>query len=266
MIRNKKNKKGFTVAVVLVASAIFMVFSGALFSIYRMGSRMFVSGAWKFNRQKEAERFFEILKERVEQASNIVKIEPGADAASQILTNQTVFKTKTGTLFEVLPGHKSSLPNKQLAEFAVCKPCQVIGSKKLGIIVMHSLTLVPDKVTGLYDLCLRVQRIDDNSNTDFFTFGCADALRLPQGDFLGNPADFGLQPVPTVYKLRDVNSVTIGFSQGVEEAAARGNHKAIKPSVFDIKVKMRNPKHEQTVLEMGYKFKIDGSVSVEAVQ
>ncbi|MBQ2592158.1 MAG: prepilin-type N-terminal cleavage/methylation domain-containing protein, partial [Candidatus Riflebacteria bacterium] len=74
----QRNKKGFTVAEVLVASAIFMVFSGALFSIYRMGSRMFVSGAWKYNRQKEAERFFEILKERVEQASNIVKIEPNS--------------------------------------------------------------------------------------------------------------------------------------------------------------------------------------------
>ncbi len=264
MQRNKKSKNGFTVAEVLVASAIFMVFSGALFSIYRMGSRMFVSGAWKYNRQKEAERFFEILKERVEQASNIVKIEP--NSASQISTNPTVFKTKTGTLFEVLPGQKSSLPNKQLAEFAVCKPCQVIGNKKLGIIVLHSLTLVPDKVSGLYDLCLRVQRIDDNNNTDYFTFGCADALKLPQGDFLGNPSDFGLQPVPTVYKLRDVNSVTISYSQGLEEATARGNHSAIKPSIFDIKVKMRNPKHDQTVLEMGYKFKIDGSVKVEAVK
>ncbi len=264
MFRNKKNKNGFTVAEVLVAAAIFMVFSGALFSIYRMGSRMFVSGAWKFNRQKEAERFFEILKERIEQASNIVKIDP-SDKNSQISSNPTVFKTKRGTLFEVLPGQRSSLPNKQLVEFAVCKPCQVIGSKKLGIIVLHSLTLVPDDVTGLYDLCLRVKRIDDNNYTDFFTFGCADALKLPQGDFLGNPSDFGLQPVPTVYKLRDVCSVTLDYSQGLEESSEKGDIKAIKPTLFNITVKMRNPKHEQTVLEMGYKCKIDGSVEVEAV-
>ena len=263
MLRNNK-KKGFTVAEVLIASAIFMVFSGALFSIYRMGSRMFVSGSWKYNRQKDAERFFEILKERVEQASNIVKIEPSS--ANQIQTNPTIFKTKTGTLFEVLPGQRSSAPNKQLVEFAVCKPCQVIGTKKLGIIVLHSLTLVPDSISGLYDLCLRVKRIDDNNYIDFFSFGCCDHLQLSRGDFLGNPSDFGLQPVPTVYKLRDVCSVVISYTQGEKEADARGDQRAIIPSVFDIKVKMRNPKHDQTVLNMGYKFKIDGSVTVEAVQ
>ena len=262
MLKNNK-KNGFTVAEVIVAAAIFMVFSGALFSIYRMGSRMYVSGSWKYMRQKDAERFFEILKERVEQSSNIVKIEPGA--AAQIQTNPTAFKTKTGTLYEVLPGRRSSAPNKQLVEFAVCKPCQVIGTKKLGIIVLHSLTLVPDTVTGLYDLCLRVKRIDDHNFTDYFSFGCCDNLQLSQGDFLGNPSDFGLQPVPTVYKLKDVCSVVISYTHGETEAVARGGQAAIIPSVFDIKVKMRNPKHEQTVLNMGYKFKIDGSVVVEDV-
>ena len=266
MFVKKRIKKGFTVAEVLVAAAIFMVFSGALFSIYRMGSRMYVSGSWKFIRQKEAERFFEILKERIEQASNIVKIEPAAEPPAHIQTDPMIFKTKTGALFHLALGQKSATPNKQLMEFAVCKPCQVLTNKKLGIIVLHSLTLVPDNVSGLYDLCLRVKRIDDNSNLDFFTFGCADNLNLPKNDYLGNPKDFGLQPVPTVYKLRDVCGVSITLSRGEEEAAERGDYKAIRPSLVEVKVKMRNPKHDQTVLDMGYKFKIDGSVEVEVVK
>ena len=169
-------------------------------------------------------------------------------------------------MFAVLPGQRSSAPNKQLTEFAVCKPCQVIGDEpKLGIIVLHSLTLVPDSVSGLYNLCFRVKRIDDHNNTDFFSFGSADALSLSQSDFLGDPLTFGLQPVPTVYTLRDVASVTISIIRGEEEASARDGYQAIRPSLFDIRVGMRNPKHEQTVLEMGYRFKIDGSVAVEAV-
>ena len=53
MLNNRMNKQGFTVAEVVVAAAIFVVFSGAVFSLYRMGSRMYVSGSWKFMRQKQ---------------------------------------------------------------------------------------------------------------------------------------------------------------------------------------------------------------------
>ncbi len=263
MLVNKRIKKGFTVAEVLVAAAIFMVFSGALFSIYRMGSRMFVSGSWKFNRQKEAERFFEILKERVEQASNVVKIEPSSNP--QILTQPTKFKTKTGTLFTLGPG-QTATSNKQLAEFAVCKPYQKIGNKeKMGLILYHSLTLVPGEY-GLYDLCLRVE--DSGDNTSFFNMHCIENLKagLNRDKFRGNPSDFGLAPVPGSFKLRNVCSVTISYALGIEEAAANETFNAIRPSLYEIRVKMRNPKHEQTVLEMGYKFKIDGSVAVEALK
>ena len=264
MLVNKRFKKGFTVAEVLVAAAIFMVFSGALFSLYRMGSRMFVSGSWKFNRQKEAERFFEVLKERVEQASNVVKIEPSSDP--QILTHPTKFKTKIGTLYNLDPGQTAASSNQQLAEFAVCKPYQKIGSiEKMGLILYHSLTLVPGD-SGLYDLCLHVENSGDNA--EFFTMSCVGDLKsgLSREKFRGDPSTFGLAPVPGSFKLRNVCSVTISYALGAEEAAANETFSAIRPSLYEIKVKMRNPKHEQTVLEMGYKFKIDGSVAVEAVK
>ena len=260
-----KNKKGFTVAEVIVAAAIFMAFSGALFSLYRMGSRMFVSGSWKFTRQKEAERFFEILKERVEQASNMVKIDPSS--TPQIETNASRFMTKKGVVIDLAENAKASGSNIQLAEFAVCKPCQFLSSsnRKTGIIVLHSLTVVPDSDSGLYKLNLFVKRIDDNNLTDCFSMGAADGLNMAQANFLGDPVNFGLQPVPGIFTLRDVCSVTLNYSEGAEESGASGNLQAIKPILYEVRVKMRNPKHAQTVLEMGYKFKIDGSVKVEEV-
>jgi hypothetical protein len=263
MLRNKKNR-GFTVAEVIVAAAIFMVFSAALFSIYRMGSRMYVSGSWKFIRQKDAERFFEVLKERVEQTSNVVTIQP-AVSDNQIRTDPTRFRTKTGTIISLAAGARAGNA-QQLAEFAVCKPCQILTTKKLGIIVLHSLAIVPNTTTGLYDLNLYVRRIDGNEHNQFFGFDSAAALNMSLNDFRGNPSNFGLQPVPSTYTLRDVCGVTIGISRGEQEADARDTLQAVTPTLFDIKVKMRNPKHPQTVLEMGYKSKIDGSVVVEEVR
>ncbi len=260
-----KNKKGFTVAEVVVAAAIFMVFSGALFSLYRMGSRMFVSGSWKFTRQKEAERFFEILKERVEQASNMVKIDPSS--TPQIETNASRFMTKKGVVIDLGADTKATGAKIQLAEFAVCKPCQILGNnRKNGIIVLHSLTVVPDNDSGLYKLNLFIKRIDDNSLTDCFSMGAADGLNMTQANFLGDPVNFGLQPVPGIFTLRDVCGVTLNYAEGDVESDASGDLQAIKPVLYEVKVKMRNPKHAQTVLEMGYKFKIDGSVAVVEAQ
>ena len=256
-----KNKKGFTVAEVIVAAAIFMAFSGALFSLYRMGSRMFVSGSWKYTRQKEAERFFEMLKERVEQASNMVKIDPSN--TPQIETNASRFMTRRGAVIDLGANTRATGGNIQLAEFAVCKPCQILASnRKTGIIVLHSLTAVPENDSGLYKLNLFVKRIDDNNLADCFTMGAADSLSIDRANFLGDPVSFGLQPVPGVFILRDVCGVTLDYAEGAEESGASGGLQAIKPILYEVKVKMRNPKHAQTVLEMGYKFKIDGSVAV----
>ena len=62
-------KRAFTVVEVLIAAAIFSVFLIGVFSLFNMGSRMYISGSWKFTKQKEGERFLQVLKERIEQAS-----------------------------------------------------------------------------------------------------------------------------------------------------------------------------------------------------
>ncbi|HNW10460.1 MAG TPA: prepilin-type N-terminal cleavage/methylation domain-containing protein, partial [Candidatus Rifleibacterium sp.] len=53
----KKRVAGFTLIEIMVASAVFSLFTAGLFAFYRMGSNMFLTGSWKLTRQKEAERF-----------------------------------------------------------------------------------------------------------------------------------------------------------------------------------------------------------------
>lgn len=271
MFRNKKNKNGFTVAEVVVAAAIFIVFSGAVFSLYRMGSRMFVSGSWKFNRQKEAERFFEILKERVEQASNIVTINFGED------TNPS----GDGTIFFIrkdpfeLATEKTASEKVFLAEFAVCKPCiKIPGKDQDGLILCHSLLLVPNSASKLYDLHLYVGGGDERRPEAFFnssisSIGGIRPENTELDDFKCDNAtaqEFGLNPVKHSFILKDVYAVNLSYVQGEEESNGSSSGStisgSIKPKIFSIQVKMRNPQHDKTVLVMECKAKIDGSVAI----
>ena len=274
MFGKKLNRYGFTVAEVMVAAAIFVVFSGAVFSLYRMGSRMYVSGSWKFIRQKEGERFFEVLKERIEQSADIIKINPSGDPKSskpgerQIIRTNTSFVTRKDRTCFSLPVGAKAKSNIQLAEFATCKPdLTLIDKNKKGLVLFNSLMLVANKETGLYDLHLRVQK-DNNSANGISYFGGLSVQCIGQygdlniNDFNGNNVEnlYSLGPVPHTFILRDVASVSIGISKG--EQMGTGDYKS-EPSVFGVIVEMRNPKHEQTILQMGYKAKIDGSVGLE---
>ncbi|MBR4329077.1 MAG: hypothetical protein IKP71_04430 [Candidatus Riflebacteria bacterium] len=275
MLNNRMNKLGFTVAEVVVAAAIFVVFSGAVFSLYRMGSRMYVSGSWKFMRQKEAERFFEVLKERVEQSSDIIKVNPAGDpnatndSKKQIIRAETNFVTLKNNTCISIPKGQSAGSNIQLAEFATCKPdLTLIDKSKKGLVLFHSLMLVANKSTGLYDLHLRVQK-DNNAANGINYFGslskpCIGTYGgLTITDFSGNNVEnmYGLGPVPHTFILKDVASVTIGVSKG--EVTGNGTDFKSEPSIFGITVQMRNPQHDKTILEMGYKAKVDGSVGLE---
>ena len=77
---------------------------------------MFVSGSWKFTRQKDTERFFETLKERIEQSSKICKVDPSA--TQQIIEGETNFiSLKNQTNINISNGS-----TEQLAAFVVAKP------------------------------------------------------------------------------------------------------------------------------------------------
>ncbi len=266
-----EKRKAFTMAEILVAAAIFMVFSAAVFSIYRMGSRMYVSGSWKYNRQKDAERFFEILKERIEQASNVVTVNMGKKDKEAVTTNRTTFVINTHN-YELASKTRAS-GRQYLAQFAVCKPCIKLPNGsilKKGLALCHGLVLIPDEVTGLYNLHLRVERTKDNG--EYFNpsgESCVPA-ESKNTEFQGDPKEFGLFPISHSYVLKDVFKVEITLTSGENEvdtttgtgSGTGGEDKQIIPKVFSITVYMRNYKHEQTVLEVNCTAKIEGSVGL----
>lgn len=258
------NKKAFTLAEVIVAAAVFMLFTGALFSVYRMGSRMYVSGSWKYNRQKQAERFFQIAKERIEQASDLIEIDPNKPGTpnvsddNQIIAKDTEFIALGNGSNVSVPIGTTASTRTQLAEFVVGKPdmTKIVGNRK-GLALFHSLMLVPNSETGLYTLHLFVDR---NPNEQaFFPSGLPRALadygNLNQNNFQGEPNNFGLGPVPHSFILDDVASVTLSWSYAIATTTLDE-----RSPIFGLRVGMRNPKHEQSYFEMGFKAKIDCSV------
>lgn len=261
LIDRKLNKKAFTVVELMVATAIFMLFIGAVFSLYRMGSRMYVSGSWKYMRQKEAERFFIMMKERVEQAANIISIDPKL-TDKQVSTQKTKFVSLTNNKNICVPVDSSSKPTKQwIAEFIVAKPdMTAFPSKKKGIVLYHSILLNPNEESGLYDLNMRVEKTADNANF-FKTIGNdfpTDFGALKIDNFKAEPSLYGLSPVPHTFELHDVASITVSWSFA---ASSSTNLNGVEKSpIFGIDVQMRNPKHDQTILEMGCKARIDSSV------
>ena len=64
-----KKRIGFTLIEILIGTTIFCLFMGAVFGFYRMGAKMFNSGTWKQNTQKQAELFLAKLRERVYRTS-----------------------------------------------------------------------------------------------------------------------------------------------------------------------------------------------------
>lgn len=258
----QRNKHGFTMAELLVASAIFMLFSGALFGLYRMGNKMYSAGTWRYTRQKQAELFFHVLKERIEQASSIVCINQGASGENQIV------EAKDCPSFIVLDSDNPvsvGTDNVFLAEFVIGKPAIANNSTsiKKGLTLYHSFYLSKptnsqSKVT-VGNLCLCVRNSADLGS------GCFKKTNWPPNtsvfsglgaNFSDDPANYSLNPVPHDYKLEDVASVEVHLEEYKE---AKTDYCAAITFV----VTMRNPKLDSAELKLTCSAKVDRSVKLE---
>ncbi|MBQ2592782.1 MAG: hypothetical protein II567_05830, partial [Candidatus Riflebacteria bacterium] len=186
-----------------------------------------------------------------------------------------------GTVFLIrntpiaLPIGTAASGNQYLAEFAVCKPCiKIPGKTQDGLILCHSLLLIPDSVSKLYDLHLYVGGGDERRPAGFFSSSRSSIGNIrPENTNLsdfksdnGTAQKFGLNPIKHSFVLKDVYAVNLSYVQGVEESSDSSSESSIsgsiKPKLFCIQVKMRNPKHDNTVLVMECKARIDGSVAI----
>jgi prepilin-type N-terminal cleavage/methylation domain-containing protein len=227
--------RGFTLVEIIVAASVFSLFFLGAFNLYRMGSNMFMRGSWKLHKQKEAERFLAVLRERLEMASSPAVV--SATAVSEQLVH--IYTLASGTEISEPAG------DTRVMLFAVCKPnVQPTGSS--GMIMPHVLTMRRDAGSKLSTLILEGKSQIDfpGVNNDFI-----NELNMGAGlgDFTGQPQNFGLGANTGFHTiLSEVHSVRVfvGAASGTVAAATVGN----TGHTLGIEVTMRNPKHEETMV------------------
>lgn len=262
MVKSRYRLRGFTLVEILIAAGVLSMFIGGVFSFYRMGSRMFTAGSWRLQKQKEAERFLSVLKDRIEQASNASGINPAA--TPQLVVANTRFVTvKNNTKVENITS------DSRLMLFSVCKPdLSAFGTGATpgtgpGLILYHCLLARPGK-KNLYTLYLHANTaLVAHNGIDYFNTGAVFAPDLtkfsaPLGNFNGKPGDFLLQNAPYTIKLSDVQ--TASFS--VEIASGTDGLTEVE-KVIGLNIQMQHPRYPATTVLHGVKAKIDFSVRVD---
>ncbi len=255
----KRVRKGFTLVEILIASGVFAIFATGLFSFYRMGSNMYVTGSWKLQKQKEAERFLAILKERIEQASNASALQSGTVASATCAFNVL----ESGSIIDKVDKINAAAGNTRLMLFTVCKPnMEPVGAP--GMVLFHCLMLVPAE-KNLYTLYFHANT-DPVPNNGIDYFGAIANFKPEQKDFNNYknqfrslPSQYNLGSVPYTIKLRDVKRVEINWSVGSSPTA---NNEAFR--TVQLKVTLRNPTHEKTTISQQMEAKIDFTVPVSA--
>lgn len=262
----KKQKTGFTLVEILISAAILSLFLSGLFTFYRMGSRMFVTGSWKLQKQKEAERFLSVLKERIEQASNASAIDPAGAAGAQLVEAESPF---------VMVNNNTALADpddvKRLMLFSICKPDMsrfggVAGDpgRGPGLILYHCLFAEPtNPEKKLYTLFFHADTArvahagKDYFNTAATFYPDPNTFPAPLGDFTAPPSAFSLGGAPYTIKLTEV--VLASFSLEI----ASGTGALDSEKVVGISIKMQHPRYEETTVTHGVKAKLDYSVPLD---
>ena len=242
--------RGFTMVELLVAFGIFIMFFTGLFSLFNMGTSMFHSGSWKLNKQKEAQRFFTALKERMEQAANLSRINPAGVGNSQIeIASLSVYTIPTGTTISVatLPA-----PLKILA-FSITKPDMTAAGGNRGLCFPHvivaqrgSLLFYGSNITG-----------DATVTTAIAAFPPDPTTRLPSGNWTGLPSDFQLGGRVFDLSLTEVKAARVNWGT----ASGTGVQDAGK--VWTLEVDFEEGKYKKTSMTHSIRARVSYDVAVE---
>lgn len=257
-------KSGFTLVEILIAAGVLSLFLTGLFQFYRMGGQMFSTGSWKLQKQKEAERFLATLKERIEQASNASRVQPGAGARQLVVSKAPFLAPNDGQELTTSVTEKDT----RLLMFSVCKPdMSLVPGQKAGLILHHCL-LARKNSDGLFDLYFHANTTTGTyAGIDFFstseTYGPDLAtfthLGNPSAKFTATPADYSLQNVPFLLKMTELAGASFTL-----EVASGTSAEADTEKVVGINLSFRHPRYKETTVFHGIKAKIDYSVPVKA--
>lgn len=233
-----KSNSAFTLVEILVATVVFSLFLTGLFSLYRIGTRMYMTGGWRLQRQKDAERFFNFLRERIEQSSSPVDV----SADGTLTENESQFVLITPGTYSYKTGLASATAlNKDpqlMMAFPVCKPA--IRSND-GLIMYNMLRAKknPDYPDLMRLEFISTPDIDSGEGQDFITGYAFDFFESnPDPDrFDGLPADFGINPVQA--DLKDVYSIAFSIPPIPDELVA-------SDSLVRFDIEFQHPRHTDT--------------------
>ena len=251
-------RKAFTLMELLIAAAIFTILALGVFSLFSMGSRMYICGSWKYNKQKEGERFLQTLKERIEQTSKPAYI--------QHIGDKFVLKTSQDTAFFVNSAGNvnctaAGFSETEVADFVVAKTDtsqSEAASTTTGLVLYHRLYVEPQP-NGLGKLCLYA----DTNSSSFPTrnFGSYNFPPTnPDSHAFGtNSNPFSFPNGAHSYSLDDVASITFNGIFYASQTAALTTELERNP-VFMLTVTMRNQKYPDTTLELRMRARIHPSI------
>ncbi len=198
-------RTGFTLVEVIIATMVFSLFLGGLFSLYRMGSGMFQAGSWKLQKQKDAERFLASLKERLEQASHAAVVNPAG--SPQLAESLSQIGFVGGTITRAALGANT----RRLLLFTICKP-SIAGAS--GLLLYNGVRALPTPgQPGLFNLEM-ISTTNPNhafftgTPFNYFTNGTPDLTKFNQ---VGGPTpgDFRLGGNPNIVDVSEIANMTI---------------------------------------------------------
>ncbi len=243
--------RGFTLVEMLVAFGVFTLFFGGLFALYRVGSNAFSTGSWKLARQKQAQMFLEVLKERLEQASNLAILGGAANTDQMQITAASVFfpgNANTAVPLDV----KAYTTSRNILLFSVCKPN--LGPNT-GLWCGHALKIIPGPGGGKPGHL----RIFSSSQAGAFSTGIAAFPPTPPGGgaaWLTDPTSYQLGPNGYSMNLDDVGTVSLLYQTSDAPGSASGT------KVININVTLFNPKHTATTLQQSIRARVPAGVAV----
>jgi len=242
----------------LVAFGVFSLFFGGLFLVYRTGMNMYITGSWKLNKQKEAQRFLTILKERVEQASRASRIDPSnPDPKIRVQLGQGDFLTvANNTDIQNIATRSTSV---KLAAFSICKPDLSLLGEGAGLWFGQVLYVNRNNLE-LFGTNNRnhakVLSAAGFPPSPTFNVGAVAPFTSVTPVVTRLPADFQLGASTQSDILNDVSRIWVTWG------TASGTGQANGGKIWSLNIEFRNPAHDKTTFTQGIQAKINYDVPV----
>lgn len=168
---------------------------------------MFVSGSWRLQKQQETERFLNLLKERLEQASDLVDVDTNGNITQTVAA--TVGVSVGSYTFDSNASGTVLTETQRILHFVICKPAL---RDEHGLLLYNTLLAESDPD---HSHLMRLRFYSTASGTDpvlhspTVAFNPLGGPVLSQNRFDSAPENYGLGGSPYQFVLTDVHKIKV---------------------------------------------------------